>query len=161
MMHGQGSSSAAPSPGQGRAAALPIAGREPRCPGSQSGGTASAREGRRAALACSRDCQGFRVGRGIVGKKETLYGPTETAADPGRDPGPVAGRCRCQDSLPERTGSESAAQPVLRRGHGANLHMSCRRWTRFFITRYVHVGHQHAAASNSLPSSATGDESRL
>jgi hypothetical protein len=49
------------------------------------------------------------VGRGIVGKEETLCFPTETAADPGRDPGPVVGRCRCQDSLPERTGSENAA----------------------------------------------------
>lgn len=50
-------------------------------------------------LAEARDCQEFRVVRGIVGTKETLYGPTERASDPGCDPGPVAGRCRCQNGL--------------------------------------------------------------
>jgi transposase len=38
-----------------------------------------------------RDCRKFRVWRGIVEVKETSYGPTERAADPGCDPGPVAG----------------------------------------------------------------------
>ena len=46
-----------------------------------------------------RNCQEFRVGRSIVGMKETPYGPTERASDPGYDPGPVAGRCRCQNGL--------------------------------------------------------------